>query len=431
LKIALFTNDYLPKVGGVAHSVERFSRGLLDRGHEVLIVCPEFAEARRDPPHVLRVPAIRNFNGSDFSMPLPPGPAVTTRMNDFSPDLVHAHHPFLLGDAAVRAAAHRGLPLIYTHHTLYEHYTHYVPMELEAMKHYIVRLGTRYANLCDRVIAPSESIRELLRSRGVRTEIDVLPTGVDTAEYARGDRGAVREEFGIAAETDLLGHVGRLAPEKNLEFLGSAVAEVLADRPGTEFLLVGYGPGESTLREIFRKRGLERRVHFAGKRTGSDLVNAYHAMDLFVFASKTETQGMVLVEAMAAGCPVAALEASGVREVVRDGRNGRLVAEESVRGFAEAVRESLDADENTRRSRIREARAVADEFDTRRCLRRLEQSYRDLLARRPGAKDPAVEELQTLLRSIRTEWELWAGRLASASEAVLPSSREKRGTGSS
>ncbi|HWR75953.1 MAG TPA: glycosyltransferase, partial [Thiobacillus sp.] len=178
MNILIFTNTFTPHVGGVARSVEAFTEEYRTRGHRVLVVAPEFPDMPQDEVDVVRIPAIQNFNASDFSVVLPIHPALSETIDAFRPDIVHSQHPFLLGMTAVRIARHRGLPLVFTHHTLYEQYTHYVPGDSPALKRFAIELATRYANLADQVFAPSESIRDLLQQRGVVTPIAVVPTGV-------------------------------------------------------------------------------------------------------------------------------------------------------------------------------------------------------------------------------------------------------------
>ncbi|MFW6163868.1 MAG: glycosyltransferase, partial [Planctomycetota bacterium] len=227
MRIAMFTNTYLPHVGGVAQSVDRFTRGYRQRGHRVLVVAPRFEGQPEAEEDVVRLPAIQNFNGSDFSVVLPASDELRRAIEAFEPEIIHSHHPFLIGNTALRQAARYGVPLVYTLHTMYEHYTHYVPLGRDAMKRYVVELVTGYANLCDGVIAPSESVEAILHDRGVTTPIAVVPTGVDTETFGSGDGRAARQRLDMPSGAFLIGHVGRLAPEKNLVFLAQALAHTL------------------------------------------------------------------------------------------------------------------------------------------------------------------------------------------------------------
>lgn len=218
MNIVMLTNTYLPHVGGVAHSVAAFSEEYRRRGHNVLIVAPEFPEKIAGEKNVVRIHAIQNFNGSDFSVALPFSPDLSDRLDQFKPDIVHAHHPFLLGMTALRVARQRELPLVFTHHTLYEHYTHYVPADSQVLKRFVVELATRYANLASLVLAPSHSIVKLLRERGVQTPIAEVPTGVQLEDYNNGDGSKVRRRLDIPESAFVVGHLGRFGQEKTCAF---------------------------------------------------------------------------------------------------------------------------------------------------------------------------------------------------------------------
>ena len=282
---------------------------------------------------VIRIPAFENYNGSDFSVQLPIQGTLTKALGDFIPHIVHSQHPFLIGDTALRIASKYNVPLVFTHHSLYEENVHYMPGNIEALKRFMIELSTGYANLADHVFAPSESVSLMMKERGVTTAIDVVPTGIYTEQFSRGAGKAFRKKLNIPADAYVVGHVGRLAPEKNLEFVTRAVAQFLKKEPKAHFLIGGTGPSEESIKEIMTQEGVTDRLHLAGMLKGKDLVNAYHAMDVFVFASQSETQGLVVTEAMAAGIPVVAVDAPGVREVVKDGVNGRLLVNESIEDF--------------------------------------------------------------------------------------------------
>src|SRR5919109_613171 len=178
MRIMMFTNTYLPHVGGVARSVSSYEEEFCRRGHDVRIVAPEFEGAENSTGRVLRTPAIQHFNGSDFSVRIPQPGLMADYVDDFKPDILHSHHPFLLGDSALRMAWSRRLPLVFTYHTMYEQYTHYVPLDSEALKRFVIQMSTDYCNLCSHVVAPSESVAVLLRQRGITTPITSIPTGI-------------------------------------------------------------------------------------------------------------------------------------------------------------------------------------------------------------------------------------------------------------
>jgi glycosyltransferase involved in cell wall biosynthesis len=407
VNILMMTNTYLPHVGGVARSVESSAAWLRTRAQRVLIGAPRFEGAPRRESGVVRIPAIQHFSGSDFSVPLPITRALHRAVARFGPDLVHSHHPFLLGDTALRIAAEFDLPIVFTHHTLYEHYTRYVPLDSPRMERFAVELATSYANLCDAVVAPSESVAAILRKRRVRSRIEVIPTGVDLARFAAGDGKTFRRARDIPDDAIVTGHVGRLAAEKNLAFLGEVLAQFASVHTGARLLIVGDGPEAPRLRSLFAERGLGERVHFAGILQGQALADAYRAMDVFAFASKTETQGLVLAEAMAAGVPVVAIDAPGAREVVRDRRNGRLLASESVADFLAALAWAVEARRGLRAGALR----TASDFSIGATGERALALYSELVQSAPARASRDQRPWSQVRRRLREEWSLVAHRV--------------------
>jgi 1,2-diacylglycerol 3-alpha-glucosyltransferase len=427
MKICMMTNTYLPHVGGVARSVSTFAEEFIREGHEVLVVAPQF-DGKPLPAKaeaiVERVPSLRNFNGSEFSVRLPLAAALSDRLEAFQADIIHAHHPFLLGDTALRVSMNKNVPIIFTHHTRYEDYTHYVPFS-NTMKEVAIQIPTHFANLCDGVIAPSESLARMIRKRGVTTPIAVIPTGIDVQAFASADGSRFRKRLDIPADSIVIGHVGRLALEKNLGFLAEGVALFLEREPKARFLVVGDGPWREELKEVFVRHGVADRLLLAGKRTGRVLREAYRAMDVFAFASQSETQGMVVAEAMAAGVPVVALNASGVREVVSDEKNGFLLpAKATAEAFADALARSLTGERREKLSRG--AHATAAEFSREQSARRALAFYEE--TRRATRARRLLHHLSpwaALVQRVGLEWDLLSSRTQTVAAAVFGEGEEK------
>lgn len=418
MNIAMFTNLYLPLVGGIQRSIATFKEQFEARGHPVLVVTPAVDDQPLDDPTVLEVPAIQNFNGSDFSVALPIPGYLSTTLDAFEPDIVHAHHPFFLGDAALRAAKKRDCPLVFTYHTMWEHYLHYAPADSPAMQAFVKRMAAEYCQLCDHVIAPCESIAELLRERGVDTPITAIPTGVDAARYRAGDGEGARERLGLPTDGFVVGYIGRLGPEKNLGFLSDALMHLCGERADSYVLIVGDGDVSSQIERLFSEAGLGDRLRMPGVLEGQALVDAYHALDVFAFASRSETQGLVLAEAMAAGRPVVALDAPGAREIVDDHRNGRLLGEENPATFAAAVGEIADMSTEARDSMMREAGKTGESYERGRCAERMLDVYRQMVPKDRESRVEAESAWARSLRRLEAEWNLWSGRAAAAAEAV-------------
>ncbi|MGW8192790.1 MAG: glycosyltransferase [Desulforhopalus sp.] len=424
MNICMFTNTYLPHVGGVARSISTFVEDLRKAGLHVRIIVPTFpATPKETDSEIVRIPAIQNFNGSDFSVRIPLPGSVHKAMKNFKPDLIHSHHPFLMGDTALRAARSLDLPLVFTHHTRYEDYTHYVPLDSVAMKRFVIKLATEYANLCHRVIAPSKSIKTLLVERGVRSPVEVLPTGIDVDYFRTGDGARFRREYGIPENHFVIGHVGRLAKEKNLPFLARAVVESIKGQQKTCFLVAGKGDAEREVKDIFSRQHLDSHLLMAGSLTGQKLADCYAAMDIFAFASRSETQGLVLIEAMAASTPVVALSASGVNDVLQHRVNGiKLKEDSSEKDFGAALTETL-TDQDQLAFLRRNAVDTADTFSREKTAAQLIALYQRTI---DGVQVPHKNEIDMLdgaVMAIKTEWELLQQK---TSAAITSFSEEKK-----
>jgi len=418
MNIVMTTNTFTPHVGGVARSVQAFTRELRRRGNRVLVIAPSFEGMPEVEEDVIRLPAWRHFSEGDFSVPAPLPVRVTRALNAFVPEIIHAHHPFLLGETALRVGASRNLPVVFTHHTLYERYTHYLPGDSPQLRRFAIDLATGFGNLCDAVVAPSRSVAELLLARGVTAPVEVIPTGVDPDLFSPGEGGGLRDRLGIPREAFVAGHVGRLAPEKAPLFLAAAVARFLRREPGGHFLLVGAGPCEKEMEDIFARQGLSRRLHRLHVLSGMELVEAYRAMDVFVFASQSETQGMVLTEAMATGAPVIAVDGAGVREVVRDRFNGRILERVDEEDFAAAIAWLAGQDAEETLALRTNALCTAEEFSLHSSVDKLMSLYRRLRTQHPGEKDLETSRWASTRRFFRKEFRILRNLAHAADEAL-------------
>ncbi len=385
MRVALFTNNYLPFCGGVTTSVETLRRGLEARDHEAWVFAPRFRAATTDGPRVVRYPSIPAATYPEFALAVPWAPWIAAQVRRLEVDLFHAHHPFLLGPAARRLARQQRRPFVFTYHTRYDKYAHYVPFRRTLVEDAAVRLSTRFAAVADAVIAPSSVIRDELVARGVRTPIAVVPTGVDLVRFRPGDGVAARHELGLDPRDVVVLYVGRLDREKSVDRVLLAFERVAGTVPRARLVLVGHGTQGEELRRRAAGSAVSDRVTFLGMRPHDALPTCYQAADLFVFASETETQGLVLAEAAACGLPAVAVAAPGCDEVVRDGETGVLTKSDPG-GLAEAVIGILLDAERRRVMRTR-AREVAErEFDVRLQIDRTLAVYEIARSRVPGCR---------------------------------------------
>jgi len=415
MNILMMTNTYLPMVGGLERSIEAFTKEYRKRGHRVVIVAPEYEDSPQKELDVIRMPALKNFYGSKFSVKLPIAGFFLEALGDFKPDMIHAHHPFLMGDTALRLAYAHKIPLVFTHHSLYEENVG----ESETVQKFAAELATGYANCCDHVIAPSESIAQMLKARGVNTQITAISTGLDLKQY-RSTSGNFREELKISKGAFVVGYVGRLSPEKNLPFLARAVALFLKKEKSALFLVVGSGPSEAELLNCFKELQIEDQLCFAGAMKGKKLIQAFQALDVFAFSSHSETQGMVLNEAMAAGTPVVGLDAPGVRDIVKDKVNGRLVPGEDEREFSKALGWVYERSPAERRKLIAEAKKTAKLFSMPRCADKALRLYESLQPAAGFERSAKEENWFPFMQRAEAEWDLLCNFTNATMGALMP-----------
>jgi len=382
----LFISDvYFPRVNGVSTSIRTFRRDLANCGVGTLLVAPRYPYAGSGDgfpdDDVLRVPAGRvPGDPEDRRMSW----RALTRMLDGLPagefDLVHIHTPFIAHYAGVRCARRSGVPCVATYHTFFEEYLHhYVPVLPRPVSRFLARSFTR--SQCDAVqalIAPSEPMRSVLEAYGVRTPIHVLPTGLAPDRFRNGDGRAFRAAAGIGAERPLVTYIGRVAHEKNIGFLLQMFGEVLKSVPDALLVIAGEGPAREALRARAGALGLAAHVHFAGylERDGP-LLDCYAAASVFVFASRTETQGLVLLEAMAQGVPVVSTAELGTRSILPG--SGALIVPEEGEAFSAAVVRVL-GDAQLRADMAARGRAHARTWSSAAMARRLADIYETLRA---------------------------------------------------
>lgn len=416
MNILMVTNTYKPIVGGIERSIEVFSSEYRALGHKVLIVAPSFKNMPEEEG-VHRIPAIQNFNGTDFSVEVPIHVNLKAVLDDFSPDIVHSHHPFLAGDTALRISSVHNIPIVFTYHTMYELNTHYVPGDSEVLKKFVVQLALGYSELCDRVIAPSLSVKNILKKRGLAAEVEVVPTGINVSQFASGNGVASRKERGIPEKDFVIGYLGRIAGEKNMAFLADSVFPFIAERKNTHFMVVGEGDLLADLKKKAASSGSSDRVHFTGTLRGAEKINAYHAMDVFTFASKSETQGLVLAEAMASGVPVIGLDAPGVRDIVKDGVNGVLLEHEDPKMFSGALGAFCDMPVPAREKLIEGAKNTAKGFDYGENAKKVLKVYEEAIKDHPGTKNTDKSVWESSRRYIKAETELISNVVRSAGAA--------------
>lgn len=374
----MVSDVYFPRVNGVSTSIETFRRELVARGHEVTLVAPDYGREQEDDQGVWRIPSRTVVLDSEDRMMRHAGlRAAEAHLARRSYDIVHIQTPFVAHYAGLRMGRRLRLPVVESYHTFFEEYLyHYVRFLPRAWMRGMARhFSRRQCNSVDALVVPSTSMLDVLRRYGVRTPAQVIPTGIDLRGFDASAGGGFRDRHGIPPERAVLVFVGRVADEKNIGFLLDVVAHLRHRLSEVLLLIAGEGPASDRLRRRVVRDGLQDHVWFAGylSRRG-ELQDCYRAGDVFVFASRTETQGLVLLEAMALGVPVVSTAVMGTRDVLVEGR-GALIAREDVGDFSDRVALLL-RDEPLRERLGESARAYAREWSAGAMAERMVSFYR-------------------------------------------------------
>lgn len=330
MNIAFFCDAYTPTRNGVAVSVDTTAQELRSRGHRVVIFAPEYQGFEDETPDVVRFHAGHWFRARDFPVAKPALARLNwqawVRFQRENFDIVHSHSPFTLGCTGLRWAARHQTPTVFTFHTLYHHYLHYVPVPQGVLRPYLMWRLHNYLLSVDHVIVPSRPVRKVVHAIHPHVPTTILPTGIDIARFGSGNRQRIREQFAIAPDETLLLYVGRIVLEKNLVFLLRALAPLLQDQDlKARLMLVGGGPAMPELQALCEHLGIAERVVWTDFVTPESMADYYAAGDIFTFASRTETQGMAIAEALASGLPCVVVGVMGAAEALTDGCNGFVV----------------------------------------------------------------------------------------------------------
>ena len=382
MKIALVTDTYFPRVNGVSASTRVFAGEFRRLGCQVFVYAPAYP-GQDDEPGVVRFPSRYLWFDPEDRLARSSHPAGVRHFLEQGFDIVHTQTPFSLGRAALGWARRSGATLIHTYHTLFvayvEHYLERVPRALSIP---LVRWASRrYCDACRRVVVPSSAMRDELLSYGVSTPVEVIPTGIALERFDGRKRWRMRREAGLPDSAPLLLFMGRVAEEKNIDFLIDVVEALEPRHPGLRFWIAGEGPAKPRLQRLVARRGLSPTVAFLGYLARDDWRDCYAAADLFVFASVTETQGLVVTEAMAAETPVVAVGAMGVRDVMGENRGG-IVTRLDRGEFAAAVERLLD-DRALYAEKQREALDEARRWSAGTMAERMLALYSDARQSRP------------------------------------------------
>ena len=387
MRIAFLAQSYPPMISGAAIAAEQLANEMAKCGHQILVIA---ASDRRQPYVVrqnnitiIRLKSIRNPARVGQRLLVYPRTSVLKALSEFKPDILHGHEPLLcwIGFEYTRKM---NVPTTLTMHMLPWFVTGYLPKPsilhrlVEQASWLYVRVFTR--NFTSIITTTKTASTAITKITGIRTE--TIPCGIDTQTFhpspPMDSESAVRARFGLPPGVPVLLHVGRLDPEKNVEFILRAAALTMS-QTNAHLLIIGDGRAKSALMKLSRSLGIEDRTHFPGYlSTHNGLPEAYRIADLFVMASEIESQGLVLLEAAASGLPLVAVNATSLAEIVHEGVNGHLVQSGDAQALGTAMTDLLNDPDEARRMG-RESRSLAATYDIRLVQKMHEQFYEKLI----------------------------------------------------
>lgn len=381
MKILFISDVYFPRVNGVSTSIETFRHNLRTLGHTVHLIAPDYSVPSADETDILRVPA-RNlpFDPEDRLMSYKWVMQQLDKLRSEQYDIIHIQTPFVAHYLGTRLSRLLGIPCVETYHTFFEEYLHhYIPFVPKKVMRFVAKRFSRHqGNSLDGMVVPSHPMLDILKSYGISTHTEVIPTGIEPDSFVPGDRAAFRARYDIPQDRPVLLFVGRVAHEKNIGFLIKTVAHVRKEISNVLLVIAGEGPARESLKLEVKELGLSESIMFIGyvdRRT--ELNSCYRAADIFVFSSRTETQGLVLLEAMAQGVPVVSTAELGTRDVLRQGL-GVWIAEEELTDFSAKVVKML-SDAELRKELGDAGRSYAQEWSASKQAQRMLNFYFSVL----------------------------------------------------
>jgi len=362
MRIGVFTDTYSPQINGVVTSINTFIHELEKRGHKVYIFAPHVKGAEKKD---------NIFYFKSFKYPMSPEHQLAystsghmKAFRELNLDIIHSHTPFTVGLLAIFLAKQYQIPLVHTYHTLFTEYVHYIPFGEKIGLHFSRNASKRYCQKCDLVIVPSYCMRKELQDYGVTQEIDVIPTGVILDHESKDTRDKIRKNLQIDPTTKVLLYMGRIAKEKNIEFLLRVYYDILKARKNILFVIIGDGPYRDHIEKRAKDLGLTKNILFTGYISEKKiLANWLKAADVFTFSSLSETQGLVILEAMLQGTPVVAVDSMGVSDVINDNKGGLASSLDEVEFALKLNRLLSDKDLRNRKSKEAVAKAHSLSID--------------------------------------------------------------------
>jgi 1,2-diacylglycerol 3-alpha-glucosyltransferase len=348
MRILMISDVYFPRINGVSTSIKTFREELTELGHEITLIAPEYPNHTETDPDIIRIAS--RYLVIDPEDRLMKRKMISSLKHDLANkqfDVLHIQTPFMAHYAGIELSKALNIPRVVTYHTHFEEYLyHYLPFVPKSMMRFAARWFNRQqCNDVDSVIVPSTAMLDILRKYDIHKPIEIIATGIDERFFTPGNGDRFKQKYNIEANRPVLVHIGRLAHEKNIDFLLNMLVELRKQTPEVLLVIAGEGPAKEHLVKLSNTLGLENNVLFVGYLDReTSLLDCYCAGDIFIFASKTETQGLVLLEAMAQRIPVVSLAILGTKDILDAGK-GVIVAEEDINDFSEKIQRIINSPE--------------------------------------------------------------------------------------
>lgn len=380
MNVGIFTNAYKPIISGVVNSISLFKQGLAHLGHNVYIFAPGFPEYKDNEPHVYRFRSISITQKVKYPLAIPISNRIAKIIPELKLDVIHTQHPYILGEVGANYAKKFKIPLVYTFHTQFEQYSHYIPFNQNIVK-MLARLSViNYTKKCDCIITPAPSIMELLKSYGIKQRVEVLPNAIDLSSFENPDKHKIWAKYSIGQNERVLINVGRLGLEKNLAFMLHAFKIIAHKAHNVKLMIVGEGPEEKALKDLSGELGLGRKVTFTGRIDYHEIPSYYGAADIFIMTSVTEVKPLAILEAMASGLPMVAVAASGSSDTITSGLDG-ILTELNIEDFASEALKLLE-NNDLRKKMGHHAKQTAAQYSIISTSKKLAQIYDDLIKKK-------------------------------------------------
>jgi 1,2-diacylglycerol 3-alpha-glucosyltransferase len=377
LNIGMMTDTYIPQVNGVATSVHLFKRYLENMGEKVYVFAPMVPQ---DEDNVFKVSGLKFFWEKQHRLAIPISHKISNLTSRLGIDIIHSHAPFSMGFQALRISEKLGIPHVHTYHTLLTEYRHYIPLPFRPTEEAVKEFSAWFCNLTDTVIAPTDKIKEELVGYGVTVPIHVLPTGIDVENFQKPLTFSVKKKHSIPENNKIILYAGRIAKEKNVDFLLESFALLHASFKNVTLIMAGNGPEMQEMLHRAHRLGIFENVVMTGYVNRDVLVEYYRQADVFAFASVTETQGLVVLEALAAGLPVVAVGKEGVKDVLRNGVGCILLDDVELLSFTKAVEKFLRDDKFSQKMSEEGVKYVTEHWSMNTMAKKIDEIYKNVLS---------------------------------------------------